>query len=60
MEAAHLRICRDGTLSVILQVLQGGGTHICCVLRSLSAVKIKVKGQLEIFFKVNSQATISL
>ena len=40
--------------------MQGDGTHICCVLRSSSAVKIKVKGQLEIFFEVNSQATISL
>ena len=38
--------------------LQGGGTHICCALRSLSMVKIKFKGQLEIFFMVNSQATI--
>ena len=43
-----------------VKVTQGGGTHICCVLRSSSAVKIKVKGQLEILFEVNSQATIFL
>ena len=41
-------------------LFQGGGTHICCVLQSSSAVKMKVKGQLEIFFEVNCQATISL
>ena len=39
---------------------QGDEIHICYVLRSLSAVKLKVKGQLKIFFEVNSQVIISL
>ena len=39
---------------------QGGVTPVASVLPSATAVKIKVNGQLEIFFIVNSQATISL
>ena len=39
---------------------QGGVAPIASVLQSATAVKIKVNGQLEIFFIVNSQATISL
>ena len=39
---------------------QGGGTHTCCILRSSFAVKLRVKGQLETFFVVNSKAAISL
>ena len=39
---------------------QGGATPVASVLPSATAVKIKVNGQLEIFFIVNSQATTSL
>ena len=39
---------------------QGGVAPIASVLPSATAVKIKVNGQLEIFFIVNSQATVSL
>ena len=34
--------------------------HLCCVLRSLSAVKLKISSQLEIFCVVSSQATTSV
>ena len=40
--------------------LQGGVTLITSVLRSATAVKTKVNGQIEIFAIVNGQATISL
>ena len=43
-----------------LSTSQGGVTPVASVLPSATAVKIKVNGQLEIFFIVNSQATISL
>ena len=33
---------------------------LCTVFQSFSAVKLKVKGQLEIFFAVNGQAALSL
>ena len=39
---------------------QEGVAPIASVLPSATAVKIKVNGQLEIFFIVNSQATIPL
>ena len=29
-----------------------GGTHTCCILQSSFAFKLKVKGQLEAFFKL--------
>ena len=40
--------------------IRGGVTPVASVLPSATGVKIKVNGQLEIFFIVNSQATISL
>ena len=36
-----------------------GVIHICRVLQSLSAIKLKVKGQLETFFVVNSWSNCS-
>ena len=39
--------------------MQGGVTLIAAVLRSATAVKTKVNGQIEIFAVVNGQATIS-
>ena len=39
---------------------QGGVTLTASVLRSATAVKTKVNGEIEIFATVNSQATISL
>ena len=39
---------------------QGSVTLIASVLRSATAVKTKVNGQIEIFAVVNGQATISL
>ena len=38
-------------------ISQGGGTLF---VQSLSTVKLKIKGQLELFFTVNGQATITL
>ena len=46
--------------AIAIIVVQGGVTPVASVLPSATAVKIKVNGQLEIFFIVNSQATISL
>ena len=40
-----------------MRIMQGGVAPIASVLPSATAVKIKVNGQLEIFFIVNSQAT---
>ena len=40
--------------------MQGGVTLIASVLRSATAVKMKINGQLEIFAIVNGQITISL
>ena len=55
-----LLIRDENYLSVqILSVPQGGGTPIDAVLRAATAVKTKVSSQAEIFFMVNSQATIS-
>ena len=43
-----------------LCLLQGGVTLTASVLRSVTAVKTKVNGQIKIFAIVNGQATISL
>ena len=47
-------------LSAWIVQVQGGVTLTASVLRSATAVKTKVNGQIEIFVKVNGQATISL
>ena len=41
-----------------LEQFQEGVTTMASVLSSVTSVKIKVDSQLEIFFKVNGQATI--
>ena len=46
--------------SKLVVAIQGDVTLITSVLRSATAVKMKVNGQIEIFTVVNGQATISL
>ena len=40
--------------------IQRGVTLVASVLQSVTAVKLKVNGQIEIFAVLNGQATISL
>ena len=48
------------TRYVVLIVLHGSVAEIYTVGRSATGVKLKVNGQVKIFSKVNSKATLSL